>query len=279
MLTLNLEVDEQLSGKKFLGDSARLSQILYNLVGNAIKFTEKGHVNLRATVLSSHEDEYSIRFEVSDSGIGITESQQKVIFDPFQQASVSTTRKFGGTGLGLSIVKQLTEMFGSEIHLRSKPGSGATFYFDLKLKADKKDLITLQEPDPKGQVQDLARLKILLAEDNMMNVFFMKQLFRRWNIHADFAENGQEVIACLENSNYDVILMDMHMPIMDGMEAAKRIRQLADPVKANVYIIALTASVSDQIQKRITAYGINDYLPKPFQLDDLRERLIKRLPK
>ena len=278
MLILNLEVDASLKGKKFLGDSARLSQILYNLVGNAVKFTEKGRVELRLILIGQEADEYNVRFEVSDTGIGISDSQQKVIFDPFQQASASTTRKFGGTGLGLSIVKKLTEMFGSKIKIKSKLGSGATFYFDLLLKMDERDITALPQADLKFEEHDLGRLKVLLAEDNMMNIFFMKQLFKRWNITADIVENGQEAITCLESTNYDLILMDMHMPIMDGMEAAKRIRQMADPVKANIHIIALTASVSDQIQKRIAVFGINDYLPKPFQLEELRERLIDRLP-
>lgn len=275
-LQFNTHVDEGIKGKRFFGDSARLSQVIYNLVGNAIKFTEKGQVSLRAGVVSSIDGLYTIHFEVQDSGIGISEAQQKLIFEPFKQAAASTTRKFGGTGLGLSIVKQLVEKFGSQVHMKSELGQGSTFYFDLVLQEDTSALPAVADTAGSGEF-DLSNLSILLAEDNMMNIFFMKQLFKRWNITADIAENGEEVIALLEDKHYDVILMDMHMPILDGMEAAKRIRQGADPVKANTYIIALTASVSDHIQTRIKDYGMNDYLPKPFQLEELREMLIIRM--
>jgi signal transduction histidine kinase/CheY-like chemotaxis protein len=275
-LQLNTHIDEGIKGKRFFGDSARLSQVIYNLVGNAIKFTEKGQVSLRAEITSSIDGLYTIHFEVEDSGIGISEAQQKLIFEPFKQAAASTTRKFGGTGLGLSIVKQLVEKFGSEVNMKSELGRGSTFYFDLVFQEDTSALPVLTDTAGSGEF-DLSNLSILLAEDNMMNIFFMKQLFKRWNITADIAENGEEVIALLEDKHYDVILMDMHMPILDGMEAAKRIRQGADPVKANTYIIALTASVSDHIQTRIKDYGMNDYLPKPFQLEELRERLINRM--
>ncbi len=124
---------------------------------------------------------------------------------------------------------------------------------------------------------DLSGMRILLAEDNMMNIYFMKQLFKRWDITADVAENGTEVLELLDKNAYDLILMDMHMPVMDGMQATEKIRQLSDPSKANIYIIALTASVSDQIQKRVIACGMNDYLHKPFQLEELRIKLEQRL--
>lgn len=274
-LQFDVIIDQQLSGKYFMGDSARLGQVIYNLLGNAIKFTEKGEVRLIAKLLSIDRDEYNIRFQVEDSGIGISKTQQAQIFEPFQQAAASTTRKFGGTGLGLSIVKQLVEQFGSNINLESKPGSGSTFYFDLTMKEDATVVAHEQLITEDLKEKDLTGLNILLAEDNMMNIFFMKQLFKRWNITADIAENGEEVLALLKHKAYDIILMDMHMPIMDGMETAKIIRQLPDSSKANTYIIALTASVSDQIQTRIKEYGMNDYLPKPFQLEDLKERLLK----
>ena len=276
-LTMQFTVDEGLKGKRFFGDSARISQVIYNLIGNAIKFTENGQVSVIAKLLASDSSMFTIRIQVDDSGMGISESQQKLIFEPFKQAAASTTRKFGGTGLGLSIVKQLVERFGSEIKLTSKPGQGSTFYFDLILKEDTSELPDAEVAVTSSSEFDLSNLRIMLAEDNMMNIFFMKQLFKRWNITADIAENGEEVLALLQNNTYDVILMDMHMPVLDGMEAARRIRQNADPVKAGTYIIALTASVSDQIQTRIKSHGMNDYLPKPFQLEDLRDRLIRRM--
>ncbi|MBS7565784.1 response regulator [Mucilaginibacter sp. Bleaf8] len=270
-------IDNKLKGKSFEGDPARLSQVLYNLVGNAVKFTEQGEVSLSAEILDNNASEFTIRFKVRDSGIGISEEQQKLVFEPFQQATASTTRKFGGTGLGLAIVKQLVEMFGSQIKLESKLGSGTSFYFDLHLQQVEQEPTDAKDIAEVSAEKSLSNLRILLAEDNMMNIYFMKQLFKRWNISADIAENGAEVLELLENNDYDVVLMDMHMPVMDGMQATEKIRQMADIEKANIHIIALTASVSDQIQKRVVSCGMNDYLHKPFQLEELREKLENRL--
>lgn len=276
MLELSTEIAEEITGKMFLGDVARLSQVLYNLVGNAIKFTEKGQVKLIAKVLKVEDGAYKIRFEVADTGIGISPKQQEVIFEPFLQAEANTTRKFGGTGLGLSIVKQLVLKFGSQIKVKSEPGKGSVFYFDLTLEETVKAQPESTATPSSVEEIDLSQLNVLLAEDNMMNIFFMKQLFKKWNITADIAENGEEVINLVNQKNYDVVLMDMHMPVMDGIEATKRIRDLPDALKANTYIIALTASVSDTIKTRIKDHGMNDYLPKPFPLNDLFERLVAR---
>ncbi len=277
-LKFSVEVDEELKRINFLGDPTRLGQIIYNLVGNAVKFTAEGEVSIRAKILMQKDGEYLIRLEVKDTGIGISESQQKRIFEPFMQASSSTTRKFGGTGLGLSIVKQLVELFGGEIYVKSVPGKGTSFFIEVTFT--KTDLRTTgQHTEVSHDENDLSDLRILLAEDNMMNIFFMQQLFKRWKITADIAENGEEVLVLLATKDYDVILMDMHMPVMDGMESAKQIRQLADPVKANTYIIALTASVSDNIQAKVREFGMNDYLHKPFQLDELKDMLLSRSAK
>lgn len=275
-LQLSTEIADEIKGKMFLGDVARLSQVLYNLVGNAIKFTEKGQVSLVTKVLNVENGAYNIRFEVEDTGIGISPEQQDVIFEPFLQAAANTTRKFGGTGLGLSIVKQLVVKFGSEIKVKSEPGKGSVFYFDLAIKETAKEQQESALPVLNEEETDLSQLNVLLAEDNMMNIFFMKQLFKKWNITADIAENGEEVIQLLKKKDYDVILMDMHMPVLDGIEATRIIRGLPDVIKANTYIIALTASVSDSIQTRIKDHGMNDYLPKPFPLDDLYQRLVDR---
>jgi signal transduction histidine kinase/CheY-like chemotaxis protein len=276
-LRFEVRIDEQLEGKRFVGDAARMSQIIYNLVGNALKFTDRGRICLQVKILKSKDDEYHLRFSVEDSGIGISEARQKSIFEPFQQAEASTARKFGGTGLGLSIVKQLVERFGSEIKLKSTPGSGSIFYFDLVVKEDVSTSSLAYQPSAIDSDIDLSSLAVLLAEDNMMNIFFMKHLFKRWDIVADIAENGEEVLSMVSIKNYDIILMDMHMPIMDGIVATKRIRELTDSAKSGTYIVALTASVSDHIQARIKDYGMNEYLSKPFELEDLRKIFISRL--
>ncbi len=275
-LKFKSDVDASLKNKTFQGDPARLGQILYNLVGNAVKFTEKGEVTLKVELLNTDKLTHLMRFRVTDTGIGISPEQQKLVFEPFQQATASTTRKFGGTGLGLAIVKQLAEMFGSQIQLESELGVGTSFYFDLSLELVEQQASTTQSTTAAPTEKSLSSLRILLAEDNMMNIYFMKQLFKRWDITADIAENGAEVLELLEEKDYDVVLMDMHMPVMDGMQATQKIRQLTDPAKANIYIIALTASVSDQIQKRVINCGMNDYLHKPFQLEELRAKLEER---
>lgn len=276
-LALSIQIDDQIKGLSFLGDPTRLGQIMYNLLGNAMKFTTEGGITIIADLIHQTKDEYQIRIEVKDTGIGISTSQQEQIFEPFTQASNSTTRKFGGTGLGLSIVKKLVEAFGGEIHVESIPGKGTRFYFELLLQ---KTAINLPQQKT-AQLQDekkLTEIRILLAEDNMMNIYFMQQVFKRWMITADVAENGAEVLDLLVNHDYDVILMDMHMPVMDGIEATKRIRQLENQSKANTYIIALTATVSDDIQTKVKEYGMDDYLPKPFQLEELKELLLHKSP-
>ncbi|RZL99959.1 MAG: response regulator, partial [Pedobacter sp.] len=252
----------------------RISQILYNLIGNAIKFTEKGEVNLKVSQSSINEQRSAVSFEISDTGIGIAPAQQTLIFQPFQQAMASTTRKYGGTGLGLTIVTELLRLFGSEIKLDSKPGMGTTMSFVLEMEHS----LTSQPKSVSEQstnANPLSNLRILLAEDNPLNVFFMESLFRRWNIQATVAENGEEVMLLLAEQSFDLILMDMYMPVMDGLQATEHIRRLKDPEKANIYIIALTASVSGDIKKKVRASGINDYLQKPFQLEELREKLQK----
>lgn len=258
----------------YIGDPTRISQILYNLIGNAIKFTEQGTVTLKVTETKITEQRSSILFEVIDTGIGIEKAQQKLIFQPFQQAMASTTRKYGGTGLGLTIVTELLHLFGSSISVDSKPGLGTTMSFVLDMDHSSTQMIT-NARELNTSVNPLSKLRILLAEDNSLNVFFMEHLFKRWDITASIAENGQEALFLLENGTYDVILMDMYMPVMDGLEATSKIRKLKDLKKANIYIIALTASVSGEIRNKVNASGINDYLQKPFQLEDLKEKLQK----
>ena len=258
----------------FIGDPTRISQILYNLIGNAIKFTEQGTVTLKVTETQITEQRSSILFEVIDTGIGIEKAQQKLIFQPFQQAMASTTRKYGGTGLGLTIVTELLQLFGSSISVNSKPGLGTTMWFVLDMDHSSTQTIT-NARELNTSVNPLSKLRILLAEDNSLNVFFMEHLFKRWDITASIAENGQEALFLLENGTYDIILMDMYMPVMDGLQATSKIRKLKDLKKANIYIIALTASVSGEIRNKVNASGINDYLQKPFQLEDLKEKLQK----
>ncbi|MBB5438130.1 signal transduction histidine kinase/CheY-like chemotaxis protein [Pedobacter sp. AK017] len=268
-LSLQLDVDPRIKEMTYDGDATRLSQVLYNLIGNAIKFTEKGGVTVSLMLLVQEEYTDLIGFKVVDTGIGISESQQRVIFDPFRQASANTTRKFGGTGLGLAIVKQLIGLFGSEIKLESVPKIGTTISFDLRFRRSAAKLVETVET----KAVPLDNLRVLLAEDNMMNIYFMRQLLQRWNIKIDVAENGRDALQLLNEKDYDVILMDVNMPIMDGLETAKCIRNLQNPLKSSIHIIALTAEVSEDVKRKLILHGMNDYLPKPFQLEELRNKL------
>jgi len=272
-LYFKTEIDPEVKMNTYEGDATRMSQVLFNLVGNAVKFTERGGVTVSAKLQNRKNDLHLIRFMVEDTGIGISESQQQVIFDPFVQASTNTTRKFGGTGLGLSIVKQLIGLFGSSIQLESEEGKGTRICFDLWMKVVGAAPAAVPAAKIASEAQ-LSRLKVLLVEDNLMNIYFMQQLFLRWKIAAKIVENGQEAVDAVKEGDYDLILMDMHMPVMDGLEATRQIRRLADTQKATIHIIALTASVSDEVRDKVIVNGMDDYLAKPFQLDELRSKLL-----
>ncbi|MDB5012476.1 MAG: response regulator, partial [Daejeonella sp.] len=195
----------------------------------------------------------------------------EAIFEPFTQASSSTTRNFGGTGLGLAIVKKLLTLFDSKINLESTPGIGSNFFFDISFTIDKQPAAvyaTTVEPD-----YDLSALRVLIAEDNPMNRLLMKKVFSKWSNVPVFAVNGQEAIEKATCEVFDVILMDIHMPVVDGYDAAKAIRNLTDSTKSNVPIIALTASVSNDLSEKITSVGMNDYVFKPFKSKELYSKL------
>lgn len=272
-LQFHLEIDPQLNPHGYESDSTRISQLLFNLVGNAIKFTESGSVTLSASVMDHRPDFDLVKFQVQDTGIGISSKQQKYVFEPFVQASKSTNRKFGGTGLGLAIVKQLIEMFGGSLNLESQINKGTVISFTLPLKRVEQQISVPLENSFTGE-DHLQSLSILLAEDNVMNIYFMKQVFKRFNIKADIAENGDEALELAKRNIYDVILMDLQMPVMDGDEVAQHIRQLQDLKKSKVYIIALTASVTPEVRERIKLSGMNDILEKPFQLEELKSKLL-----
>ncbi|WP_423146217.1 ATP-binding protein [Rubrolithibacter danxiaensis] len=272
-LNLSLVIDPELKNTTVFGDPTRLTQVLVNLINNAIKFTETGSVTVKAAVVKRDQSELTVDFFIEDTGIGIETTALETIFDPFTQASKSINRKFGGTGLGLSIVKGILEKMDSKINLRSVSGQGTTFYFTVSFgykpevdsEKDREAVTELSKP--------LNFLKVLVAEDNPINVLVIKKLFSTWNISPLFAGNGREAIDVLLSEDFDMILMDLHMPEMDGFEAAVEIRQLQDKQKSEIPIIALTASVSEDIKEKVKACGMNDYLSKPFNPDDLKEKL------
>lgn len=257
------------------GDVNRLGQILNNLLNNAIKFTEDGQVILSIYVDSETEHEYILLFEVADTGIGIPDDKQEIIFDPYKQASQRTSHYFGGTGLGLSIVKKLVDMFGGNIMLHSEEGKGTTFKVKLPFKKVAGSASSSIESDQSfiHEFQSLEGLKVLYVEDVIPNQFLMEGLCDTWHIQLDTALNGLEALEKVKQNHYDLILMDIQMPEMDGFEAAREIRKLKDPHYSNIPILALSASVSDRTRLRIKENGMDDYIAKPINPKDLHHKL------
>jgi signal transduction histidine kinase/CheY-like chemotaxis protein len=266
-----LDIDKAITGRYIITDPTRIAQIIYNLAGNAIKFTNKGSVTLSLRLIDRESSALNIRFSVIDTGIGISEEQQKYIFEPFTQATSSTTRKFGGTGLGLGIVKRLLTIFGSNIHIKSIPGSGSTFYFDIAFKTDTEPLTNLTE-EPEAEF-DLTGIKILVAEDNPMSRLLLTKIFSKRNNQPVFAQDGYAAIDEIRSNEYDVVLMDLNMPLLNGYEATRAIRAMEQPAKSNVFIIAVTAAVDEDLQKKITDAGMDDYIIKPFKINELYSKL------
>jgi signal transduction histidine kinase/CheY-like chemotaxis protein len=266
-----LEVDDKLKDQWVIADPTRLTQIIYNLAGNAIKFTERGTVSVKATAGQESNEQIMVSFSVADTGIGISADRQQVIFEPFIQASADTTRHYGGTGLGLAIVKRLLKLFNSTIELESQPGKGSVFSFAIQFSVYKGKINPVSIYTAVNA--NLESLNILIAEDNPVNALLLVKLLSKWNIKAIVTNNGQEAVDKLLSNTFDVVLMDLHMPVMDGYQATLAIRSLNEPAKALVPIIALTASVSHNIHDKIKEAGMNDYLSKPFQPASLYEKL------
>jgi signal transduction histidine kinase/CheY-like chemotaxis protein len=266
-----LEVDDKLKDQWVIADPTRLTQIIYNLAGNAIKFTERGTVSVKAIARQESDEQIMVSFSVTDTGIGISADRQQVIFEPFIQASADTTRHYGGTGLGLAIVKRLLKLFNSTIELESQPGKGSVFSFAIQFNVYKGKINPVSIYTAVNS--SLESLSILIAEDNPVNALLLVKLLSKWNIKAIVTNNGREAVDKLLSNTFDVVLMDLHMPVMDGYQATLAIRSLNEPAKALVPIIALTASVSHNIHDKIKEAGMNDYLSKPFQPASLYEKL------
>lgn len=249
-----------------VGDSVRLAQVLNNLISNGIKFTEEGQVVLDIEVEAIHKDSIDLRFEVFDTGIGIPEDKQEVIFDVFTQATLDTTRKHGGTGLGLAICKKLIHLMGSEIQVRSKLGQGTVFQFLLTLGLSEKAATTKHTSLLEDSVDGL---QVLIVEDYDMNVMVLQRFFKKWKVEYDIAENGQVACEKAEQKNYDLILMDLHMPVLDGYDAATTIRKSAKLHNTLVPIVAFSASAGGDVKEKIRHFGMNKHISKPFNPRDL----------
>ena len=256
------------------GDPGRLRQILTNLVANAIKFTEKGEVEIRVALEEENESDCVLRFSVCDTGIGIPEDKIGALFNKFSQVEASTTRKYGGSGLGLAISRQLAELMGGGVGVKSLPGKGSEFWFTARLGIS----LGLGEPDEGAQPEDQTTVRlngrILIAEDNSTNREVALGMLRNLGLRADAVANGAEAIRALESIPYDLVLMDMRMPVMDGIEAARQIRNPQSAVlEHDIPIIALTADAMQSDRDSCQAAGMNDFVPKPILKSVLRAAL------
>lgn len=273
-IALNWEIDKEIP--KFLsGDPVRLNQILTNLINNAIKFTEKGEVKLSVGLMEEDDKSVTLKFVVQDTGIGIAEDKIESVFESFTQASTDTTRKYGGTGLGLTISKQLIELQGGSISLSSKPGVGSVFSFFLPVKK----AIESITPDilvTADVATTMDQINILLAEDNLINQKVASKLLFKKGAVVDIANNGSEVLDMLAKKTYDVILMDINMPVLDGFETTQSIRQNQSAFQ-KIPIIALTASALASEKAKCLQAGMDDYLSKPFKAEELFEKISAQL--
>ena len=275
-IELKLKIDSKLRNK-LLGDPTRLYQVITNLVHNAIKFTQKGLVEISVEVLNQDDKTAELRFKVKDTGIGISEVKQKVIFERFTQADSSTSRGFGGTGLGLAISKKILELQNSILHLESKEGTGSTFYFTQIFEKSNTD--TEQKPvkinEPSENDKMLKGIHILIAEDNPINVLVAQKFLERWGATLDVATNGLEALEKIDPSIHDLLLIDLHMPVMDGYEAATKMRTLG----IKTPIIALTANLANEVEDQVKQAGIDDIVVKPFLPDELYRKVLHHISK
>jgi PAS domain S-box-containing protein len=256
------------------GDPGRLRQILSNLVGNAIKFTDKGKVVVRATLKEKGESDCLLRFSVRDTGIGIPQDKIGVLFNKFSQVEASTTRKYGGTGLGLAISKQLTELMGGTVGVTSQEGKGSEFWFTVRLGLSLG--LDGQAEGAPSERRTAARLngRILIAEDNSTNREVVMGMLKKLGLRADAVADGAEAINSLKSTPYDLVLMDVRMPVMNGIEAARQIRNpLSAVLNHDIPIIALTANAMQSDRENCLAAGMNDFMPKPVRKAELRNTL------
>lgn len=276
-ITVEYQIDEKLN-KILLGDPVRLNQILINLISNAVKFTHTGSIKINCSAKKEQKGICWVQIEVIDTGVGIPSEKLATIFESFSQADASVTRKYGGTGLGLTIVKQLVELQKGNISVKSREHSGSVFTVHIPYKVGKASDRSISSPKNAKALKNAnaSQLFVLLVEDNDINRLYAKSILKNWNCFTETAENGLVAIEKVKNQEYDVVLMDIQMPVMDGYETTKAIRMMDTPQR-NVPILALTANATKADVERCMAAGMNDYLPKPFTPDDLYRKLFKEL--
>jgi PAS domain S-box-containing protein len=264
-----LEIDPEVP-EYLVFDSLRLNQILMNLLSNALKFTKRGHVKLKVSVLEKKGNKARLNFVVEDTGIGIPQHRLGAIFNSFEQAEEDTATKYGGTGLGLAIVKKLAELKGGELTVESQINKGSIFTFTnwYTLASKPKEEIVAD-----GTLHDFVDLNILVAEDNLINQFMLSKILKDWKANVEIVNNGLKVLDKLAENSYDIILMDTHMPEMNGYQAARKIRLDFEEPKRSIPIISLSAASFDHEQQEALAAGMNDVLSKPFQPEQLHRKI------
>jgi signal transduction histidine kinase/CheY-like chemotaxis protein len=271
-LLFKAKADEQLN-RLVKGDVTRLRQVLTNLIGNAIKFTEKGGVTFSVQVLEYLSDKQcTLRFSIADTGIGIANDKLGRIFETFGQEDQHTTRKYGGTGLGLTISQKLIELMGSKLQVESTVGKGSRFWFDVTFECSPEKQI-MAEQKKITDLKPFSSLHILVAEDNPINMIVANKILEKWNIQVSKAVNGAEAVELASKNNYDVILMDLQMPVMDGLSAVQLIRQF----NKDIPIIALTATSYETMLTDLHTKGLNDFVQKPFRPEELHGKISRAL--
>ncbi|MDY0090596.1 MAG: response regulator [Flavobacteriaceae bacterium] len=254
--TLRLEIDNTIP-ENLIGDPTKLSQIFINLINNALKFTKKGTVIVRAKTVHKDSNHVTIHFEIADTGIGIAKEKQESIFESFSQGSVEINRKYGGTGLGLAIVKRLIDLLGGEIRLKSTEGIGSVFFFDIEFKIGEQ---VYNEVQNNYSDEVFENKSVLIVEDNKINQMITKKMVENKGMRSEIIDNGEEAIEAVRNNQYDLVLMDVHLPGINGTEATEKIRKF----NKSIPIIALTAISLNENREMLMSYGMNDVITKPF---------------
>lgn len=274
-LVLNCLIDPHLEehASNLSGDPVRVNQVLLNLMGNAVKFTDHGQIDVEATVLKRDESRTLVKFSVTDTGIGIDEEVKKVLFQPFTQADESTTRKYGGTGLGLTISKLLVELMDGEIGVESQKNKGSTFWFIVPFTHTPEIILKRYTTSMTINLGTASQGKVLVVEDNpVLRSLACKQL-ETLGIGAHAVSNGQAALDELSRTRYSLILMDCHLPVLDGFEATQKIRELEKNTSEHITIIAMTAGAMTGDYEKCRQAGMDDYLAKPYTLKQLKEKL------
>ncbi|MDA3810425.1 MAG: ATP-binding protein [Spirochaetaceae bacterium] len=287
-IKFDIRIDSSVS-EKLIGDPGRIKQILLNLVGNALKFTLKGSIEIEIYQVSELDKEITLHFKVIDSGIGISKDEKVRLFKSFSQVDTSTTRKYGGSGLGLAISKELVSMMKGEIGVNSNKNVGSTFWFTIKVNKDElktdsqktgKAVDSVDVPIKKTEQNDEVIIKVLVAEDNKINQLVAMNFLKKLGYDADLVENGKEAVQAYNKKFYDIILMDQMMPVMDGIEATKEIRKSkSELTNKDILIIALTANAMKGDREILLDSGMDDYISKPILLKDIKAVLEKKLKK